>query len=186
MRIIAGKYRSRNIRMAKHPDIRPTKDRVREALFNIIGKFVQAATVLDAFAGSGAFGIEALSRGAKRVVFIDKDRRCIRVIRENLNSLGIKNNAVSIIKMDAMDAFGILERKKEKFDIVLLDPPYYRGMVKKSLIKLDHRDILAFPCIIVAEHHKEDFLPEELNNIILYRTVHYGDVCLTFYKTKKR
>jgi len=186
MRIITGKYRSRIIKMPKCADVRPTKDRVREALFGIIGEFVCGATVLDAFAGSGAFGIEALSRGAEHIAFIDKDKRCIDIIKENLKTLNINRNEVSVIKMDAFKAFDYLEQRKEKFNIVLLDPPYYKSMAKKSLIKLDCHDILTPHCIIIAEHHKNDVLPGELNNIISYRTTCYGDICLTFYKGRNR
>ena len=186
MRIIAGKYRSRIIKMPKGPEIRPTKDRVREALFGIMGEFICGAAVLDAFAGSGAFGIEALSRGAERVVFVDKDKRCAETIRENLETLDIKKDTASILKIDAFKAFDILEQKKEKFNIVLLDPPYYKDMAKKSLIKINDRDILNPPYLIIAEHHKDDILPKELNGITSYRTASYGDVCLTFYKAKRQ
>lgn len=185
MRIIAGEYRSRIIKMPKGPKIRPTKDRIREALFSIIGELISGATVLDAFAGSGAFGIEALSRGAKRAVFIDKDKRCIEIIKENLKTLGVKKDNTLIIRMDAVKAFHVLERSNEKFNIVLFDPPYYKEMAKKSLIKLKCRDILTFSCIIVVEHHKTDSLPKDLDGITSYRTVCYGDVCLTFYKVRK-
>ena len=184
MRIIAGKYRSRIIKMPKGVKIRPTKDRIREALFSIIGEFIYDAIVLDAFAGSGAFGIEALSRGAKRVVFIDEDKRCVATIKENLKTLGIKDGTVSIIRMDTFKAFYVLEHKKEKFNIILLDPPYYKDMAKKSLIKLNHRDILKLPCIIIAEHHKDDTLPKDFNSISSYRTARYGDIWLSFYKAK--
>jgi 16S rRNA (guanine(966)-N(2))-methyltransferase RsmD len=183
MRIIAGKYRSRIIKMPKKPKIRPTKDRVREALFGIIGEFVVGANVLDLFAGSGAFGIEALSRGAKRAIFVDYEESCVRTIKENLRNLNISNISL-IIQMDVFKALSFLEDKNEIFNLVLLDPPYYKEIAKKSLIKLEHRDILKFPCIIIAEHHKEDTLPKDFDNISSYRTACYGDVCLTFYKTR--
>jgi 16S rRNA (guanine966-N2)-methyltransferase len=185
MRVIGGEYRSRIIKMPKGARIRPTKDRVREALFNIIGEQVPGAAVLDAFAGSGAFGIEALSRGAKRAVFIDKDRRCIETIKQNLEALNVKIKNISIINTDAFKAFYTLERKKEKFNIILLDPPYYKDMAKKGLIKLDRHDILSPLCVIIAEHHKNDTLPKELDRITSYRIARYGDIYLSFYKTKK-
>ncbi len=185
MRIIAGRYKSRIIEMPKGVKIRPTKDRIREALFNIIGEQIPGATVLDAFTGSGAFGIEALSRGAGRVVFVDKDRKCVETIRRNLRALDIDIKNISIIRMDVFKAFHTLERKKEKFNIILLDPPYYKDMAKKSLIKLDQRDILTSSCIIVAEHHKNDILPDKLDRITSYRIARYGDIYLSFYKTKK-
>ena len=160
------------------------KDRIREALFNIIGDFACGARVLDAFAGSGAFGIEALSRGAKHVVFVDNNIKCIQTIRENLNGIDAAKEKVSVLKMDAFKAFSLLEHKKEKFDIVLLDPPYYKDMAKKSLIKLDGHDILTELSIIVAEHHKKDILPEKLENISSCRIARYGDILLSFYKVK--
>ena len=184
MRIVAGKYKSRIIKMPKGPKIRPTKDRIREALFNIIGQEIKEAKVLDAFAGSGAFGMEALSRGAEQAVFIDKDRGCVRIIKENLKSLSVEKEKTLVIAMDAFKAFYMLERKKENFDIVLLDPPYYKDMAKKSLIKLDSHAILTPRCIIVAEHYKKDVLPKELNNITSYRTARYGDIYVSFYKKR--
>lgn len=172
--------------MPKGVKIRPTKDRIREALFNIIGESVFGATVLDAFAGSGAFGIEALSRGAKRIIFVDREKKCIKTISDNLRMLKIDaNNNIMIWEMDVFKAFDKLERKKEKFDVILLDPPYYKDMAKKSLIMLDHHDILTPNCIIVAEHYKKDILPHKLRSITSYRTRCYGDIFLTFYKAKE-
>ncbi len=185
MRIIAGKYRSRIIKMPKGTQIRPTKDRIREALFNILGDSICGARVLDAFAGSGAFGIEALSRGAKRVVFVDDNKKCIETIRENLRALAVEKKSVSIVKMDFFKAFSVLEYKKEKFDIILLDPPYYKDMAKKSLIKLDRHAILTGLSIIVAEHHKNDILPGEFEHVSPYRIARYGDILLSFYKAKR-
>ncbi|MEA3305295.1 MAG: 16S rRNA (guanine(966)-N(2))-methyltransferase RsmD [Candidatus Omnitrophota bacterium] len=186
MRIIAGKYRSRIIKMPEGAaGIRPTKDRLREALFNIISGSIPGAAALDAFAGSGAFGIEALSRGAKKIVFIDKEKRCVRTIKDNLKMLDISNGNTAVWKMDAFKAFVMLERKKEKFDVIFLDPPYYKDMAKKSLIILNRHDILKPNCIIIAEHYKKDILPGGLHNITSYRTACYGDIFLTFYKAKR-
>jgi 16S rRNA (guanine(966)-N(2))-methyltransferase RsmD len=182
MRIIAGKYRSRLIEMPRRPLIRPTKDRVREALFNILGRFVIDATVMDAFAGSGAFGLEALSRGAKKVIFVERDMRCLRAIRTNLSNLSIEKSFFEIMKLDVFDALRVLQKKGIIFSLVLLDPPYHKDIAKKCLIKLDSHDILSQPCIIVAEHHKKDEVPEALNKIIRYRKATYGDVQLSFYK----
>ena len=186
MRIIAGKYKSRTIRMPKGAKVRPTKDRIREALFNMITPYIRGAAVLDTFAGSGAFGIEAVSRGAGHVVFVEKDRRCVDTIRKNLETLGVGPDSTSIIKMDAFRAFDMLGRGGEKFDIILLDPPYYSDMAKKSLIKLNRHDILTSRCIIIAEHHKKDALPEDLDVITTYRKASYGDIRLTFYRLKNK
>ncbi|MBN1871699.1 MAG: 16S rRNA (guanine(966)-N(2))-methyltransferase RsmD, partial [Candidatus Omnitrophica bacterium] len=161
MRIISGRYRSRLIQMPKRPLIRPTKDRIREALFNILGTSVIHASVLDAFAGSGAFGLEALSRGADKVVFVDKEAACCATIGKNLEKLEIEKSYYQIMKLDTFEALNLFQRKGIRFSMVLLDPPYYRGIAKKCLIQLDCRDILSQPCIIAVEHYKNDEMPEE-------------------------
>ncbi len=184
MRIIAGKYRSRLIRSPKNADVRPTKDRIREALFNILTEQVIGADVLDLFAGSGAFGIEAISRGAKSAAFVDNKKECAEVIKENLRGLEVENKRVSVFKMDAFKAIDKLGNEGKKFDIIFLDPPYYKTMAKKCLLKLNERDILKTHCVIVAEHHEKDALPAETGNISSYRTARYGDIDLTFYRVK--
>jgi len=184
MRIIAGKYRSRLIKVPKDADVRPTKDRIREALFNIITEYISGAEVLDIFAGSGAFGIEAISRGAESATFIDSEKTCIKTIEDNVKTLGINGGKVNLLRMDAFKAIDKLCNEGKKFDIVLLDPPYYEEIAKKCLIKLGERDILKPHCIIVVEHHKKDILPAESGSITSYRTARYGDIRLTFYKVK--
>ena len=185
MRIIAGKYRSRLIRSPRVEGVRPTKDRIREALFNIITEYIDGANVLDLFAGSGAFGIEAISRGAKSAVFVDDERECIKTIDTNLKELGAEKDKFTILKMDASKAIDKLADNGKKFDIILMDPPYYQDTAKKCLIKLSERDILNPRCIIIAEHHKRDILPQEIGGITSYRTVCYGDIWLTFYRLKE-
>lgn len=184
MRIIAGKYRSRLIRSPKAEGVRPTKDRIREALFNIITEYVGSAEVLDMFAASGAFGIEAISRGAESATFIDNEKACIATIEENLKLLGIEDDKTIVLGMDAFKAVDKLCNNGKKFDIILIDPPYYKDMAKKCLIKLGERDILKPRCIIVVEHHKKDILPTSAGNLTSYRTACYGDIWLTFYKLK--
>jgi len=184
VRIIAGKYRSRIIKMPKTTAIRPTKDRIRESLFGILGESVKGKIVLDLFAGSGAFGMEALSRGAKLAIFVEGHARCISAIKENLTALEIETEAYRVLRADVFRAMAALENKKEKFDLVLLDPPYNKDLAKKCLLVINRHDILYPHCIIVAEHHKDDTLPGEVNNIINYRRVCYGEVCLSFFKLK--
>ncbi|MFH0840222.1 MAG: 16S rRNA (guanine(966)-N(2))-methyltransferase RsmD [Candidatus Omnitrophota bacterium] len=185
MRIIAGKYRSRLIRSPRVEGVRPTKDRIREALFNIIREYIEGRDVLDLFAGSGAFGIEAISRGANKAVFVDSQRECIKAIEGNLNMLEVEKDRFGIIKMDVFKAVDSLIGAGKKFDIILMDPPYYKEMAKKCLIKLSERDILNPRCVIMAEHHKKDILPQEIGGITSYRSACYGDICLTFYKSKE-
>ena len=141
MRIIGGEYRSRQIMMPKGVEIRPTQDKVRQAVFNILGD-VNGKVVLELFAGSGAFGIEALSRGAKSVTFVDNNFSCIQTIKSNLESLDIPHSVYDLIRADAINVLARLGKQEEKFDIVFLDPPYYKGLAKKCLINIDNYDIL--------------------------------------------
>lgn len=170
--------------MPKNAKTRSTKDRIREALFNIITEYINGAEVLDIFAGSGAFGIEAISRGAENAVFVDNGRKCIKTIEKNLKTLEIEDRKFTIIKMDAFKAIDRLGNDGKKFDIVFLDPPYYEDIAKKCLIKLSQHDILKARCIIVVEHHKKDILPDDAGGITSYRTSRYGDIWLSFYKLK--
>ncbi|MFH1406766.1 MAG: 16S rRNA (guanine(966)-N(2))-methyltransferase RsmD [Candidatus Omnitrophota bacterium] len=194
MRVIAGLYKGRILHAPKGVMLRPTLDNVKEALFNIIGEGIQGARVLELFAGSGALGIEALSRGAARVTFVDNNIRCIKAIDENLNTLRInKLNQAKLVRMDAMRAVGFLSTKDEKFDIVILDPPYCKdtaphkgqrpfvGGAKKCLQALADCDILT-PCVLVIiEHYKKDLLPNSAGELSCLRSETYGDTVLSFY-----
>lgn len=177
MRIIAGKYRGRVIKMP--PGIRPMQDKVRKSLFDILKGSIEGVRFLDLFAGSGAVGIEALSRGAKEAVSVEKDLRCIKVIESNLSSLGcpIKN----IIGLDACRAIEKLNQMRRKFDIIFLGPPYYQGMAKKTLQTLSDYDILTPKGLLVIQHFKKDDLPDRLGVFNLFRQEQYGDTLLTFY-----
>ena len=128
MRIIAGKYRHRMLDFPKdNPDLRPTKDMAKEALFSIIGARIKDARFLDLYAGVGSIGLEAVSRGARAAVFVDRD---VRYIRANTQKLGCTN--IRIYRNDAQRALSILQKKKEVFDIIFLDPPYRDGLFAVS------------------------------------------------------
>lgn len=185
MRIVAGKYKSRTIMMPKCRNARPTKDRIREAVFNILRTRVTAARVLDLFAGSGAFGLEALSRGASRAVFVEQNALCIGAIRDNIRSLGIAADEVGLIKADVFDALGRMERRGETFDIIFADPPYHKGLAKKCLINLDGCAILCQNCLAVVEHHRDDEMPESLARLERLRVARYSDIRVSFYGLRK-
>jgi len=180
MRIIAGTYRGRKIDFPKTPDIRPTQDRIREALFNVIAPDIEGRKVLDLFAGSGSLGIEALSRGAKKVTFVDNNLKCIKIIKKNLEGIGITAEA-EVYKQDAFKAIERLSASGASFDIVFIDPPYYKDLAKKALIKLTHYVILSHNNIIVVEHYKKDALPEDLKGMALKKQKRFGDIFLSFY-----
>ena len=183
MRIIAGIYKSRLINSPNGVELRPTSDRVKESLFGILGASVIDKNVLDLFSGTGNLGIEALSRGVKSCVFVDNNPRCVAAIKKNLESLKITESAEVILK----DALRYIKKAKEEgivFDLIFLDPPYYKDMIKKFLILLNDYNIITTLGIITAEHHKRDELPQpqELKNLKLYREEKYGGTFLSFFK----
>jgi len=184
MRIIGGEFRSRLIAMPKGAWIRPTQDRVREAVFNILGD-VGGKNVLDLFAGSGAFGIEAISRGANHAVFVDNNSKCADTVRENLEALNINEYSYDIIRGNVFTALPRLEKEGEKFDVVFLDPPYYKELAKKCLICLDCYDILTPHAVIVAEHFKKDALDAELEALEPEKEKVYGDTVISIFKKIK-
>lgn len=181
MRIIGGEYRSRLIAMPKGVVIRPTQDRVREAVFNMLGD-VTDKVVLDLFAGSGAFGMEAISRGAARAVFVDNNSRCTDTIRANLESLGIEEYRYDIIRAHALSAFPRLVKEDERFDLVFVDPPYYKDMARKSLINIDSYDILTQIGVVIVEHFKKDSLLAPLETLFQEKERLYGDTAITIYR----
>lgn len=182
MRIVGGIYKSRQVNMPKGVDMRPTQDKVREAIFNILGD-VSEKTVLELFAGSGAFGIEAISRGAKSATFVDNNFRCIQTIRSNLEMLDVDRSKYNIIKADALMAPSRLAADGKKFDIVFLDPPYYKDIAKKCLIKIDYYDILSPVALVLAEHFKKDALDAQLKGLLFVDERRYGDTLITIFKS---
>ena len=153
MRIIAGKFKGRSLITMKDQSIRPTTDRVKESIFNLIQGYVEDAKVLDLFAGSGALGIEALSRGAESVTFADRSNDSIETVNTNLKKVSGKFN---IIRKDFLSTIDYLSARKEKFDIIFLDPPYKQGLDKAAIDKIDEAGILAEDGIIVVERARDD------------------------------
>lgn len=184
MRIVGGIYKSRHIKVPKGVDVRPTSDRTKEALFSILGGFIKDKCALDLFSGSGNLGLEAISRGAKEVTFVDKSPRCVRAIRENIRLLGIIEDRYNVILKDALSFIKETHLSGIRYDLVLLDPPYYHALVKKTLNLLDNHIIITSSGLIVAEHYKKDQLPNTLRNIVLYRQCKYGQTILSFFKQK--
>ena len=181
MRIIGGEYRSRLISMPKGVEIRPTQDRVRESVFNLLGD-VSGRSCLDLFAGSGAYGIEAMSRGAAYVTFVENNFKCSQTIRENLESLDINESQYNIIKTNALSVMPRLAKEDIKYDLVFMDPPYYKDMARKCLINIDSYDILSHIALIVVEHFKRDKLTLDLNTLILHKERQYSDTIISIFK----
>ena len=188
MRITGGRHAGRTLAIPKGPRIRPTQDQVRQALFNILGERVKGARLLDLFAGTGALGIEGLSRGASHVTFVDRSGFCIQAIEMNLKNLaGGKTpwELYTLLKTDALSALLKLATKKQQFDLVLLDPPYSRDLARKTLSALCRYAIVSGTGWVVADHDKRDPLPPDFKGparrIALQRIETYGDTAIAFY-----
>ena len=171
--------------MPRGVDIRPTQDKVREAVFSILAN-IEGAKVLDLFSGSGASGIEAISRGSRHVTFVDNNQKCVDAIRSNLESLKIDESIYIIIKANGLSIFPRLEKAGERFDLIFLDPPYYRDMAKKCLINLDSCDILTQAGFVVAEHFRKDNLIFDMKMLVLEKERRYGDTVISIFRKRKK
>ena len=182
MRIIAGKYRSRTLRSLKGQMLRPTSDRLRETLFNILGPTVSGATFVDLYAGTGAVGIEAISRGAHRSIFVEQHAPAVALIRRNLESLGIDSDA-EIVRMDVSRAMEHLESRHVHAQFIFLDPPYAADdEYKRALEALGESSLVAPDGRVIVEHLKKRELPELVGELELARVVEQGDAALSFYR----
>lgn len=180
MRVITGKARGVQLKTPDGMQTRPTTDRVKEALFSIIHFEIPGARVLDLFGGTGQLGIEALSRGAKNAVFVDAGEPACRLIRENLKRTRFEQEG-RVVRSDYME---YLNRTKEQFDIIFLDPPYAEVFLENALNRITEIDILQSGGIIVAERPLGKELPWEFEGFERLRDYKYGKTLLTVYRKR--
>jgi 16S rRNA (guanine(966)-N(2))-methyltransferase RsmD len=179
MRIIAGKFKSRRLKAAPPPGIRPTSDKLRETVFNILGAQVMGSSFLDACAGMGAIGIEAISRGAAHVCFVEQSRKACRMIRENLLSLDIESG-FKVVEMDVLRALVLLDLQ---VDIAYVDPPYEREDLYLAILERFGGSILLNSGgVLILEHSKRNDLPESAGSLRKIRSLVQGDAGLAFYR----
>jgi len=178
--VVGGAVRGRKLRVPPGRDVRPTQDRVREALFSILGDTVEGSIVLDAFAGSGALGIEALSRGAERAVFCDEKRECIHAIQENLKKCELDGRAVVLRTRLPEGLASVREAVPEPCDLVFLDPPYGAEEKERILEGLNRFALLKERARIVFEHAKRDAFSCVPAGFVVEGERRYGDTLLTF------
>lgn len=177
MRITTGKYKGRKVAAPK--GIRPTQDKTRKALFDIL-QGMQGVSFLELYAGSGAVGLEAASRGAREVALVEYNRDCLKVISNNIDFM--EERACRVYPLQADKAIKMFYQQGKEFDIIFLDPPYHKDLGKKTLQTLSNCDILAENGFIIVQHFKKDSLPDALGDLTLFRQSHYGDTLLSFYK----
>jgi len=185
MRIVAGTLRSRQLKSLKGLALRPTSDRLRETLFNILGARVEGSRFLDLFAGSGAIGIEAISRGAASAVFVESHSAAVRLIRANLASLRIESGA-RVVLAEVAAAIRTLEKLPDTaFDFIFLDPPYAEEKQYEGTLRALEKSLLAGEStIVIAEHRKTFELPASLGALERVRILHQGDAALSFYRKR--
>ncbi|MCR3922940.1 MAG: 16S rRNA (guanine(966)-N(2))-methyltransferase RsmD [Firmicutes bacterium] len=179
VRIIGGSARGRQLKTRKGTQTRPTADRIKESLFNIINERLEGASFLDLFAGNGGVGLEALSRGAQRCIFIEKSNQCVKIIKDNLALCGLEANG-EVLQRDVLAAVGHLQTNLDKFDIIFLDPPYHSPALMPVVTRIASAALLATEGVMIVEHHFRDnawWQPEQWQ---LAREKKYGDTVMTF------
>ena len=178
MRVITGSARGRRLKELEGSETRPTTDRVKEGMFSALQFEIEGRKVLDLFAGTGQLGIECLSRGAAYAVFVDRRPDAVKLIRENLKLTGLQDRA----RVEAGDSLAFLDALREKFDIVLLDPPYAAGLLEPVIARLRAFDILRPHGIIVAEHPVDQVLPAAEPPYKTGRVYRYGRIGVTLIR----
>ena len=187
MRIIAGKFRGRNLKSPPSLEVRPTSDRLRETLFNVIAPRIAGVRFLDLCAGSGAVGIEAISRGAAHVTFVDSSRAMCVLIKANLELCRVERGESEVIQSEALDYLRRFVSKQpdsgKPWDIAFFDPPYatdYSSIL--DIFGTRSSSLLTAKGLVIVEHHHKNNLPEETGGLVRYRVLKQGDSALSFYE----
>lgn len=184
MRVVAGEYGGRRLKAVPGMKTRPTTDKVKEAMFNIIGPYLDGGQVLDLFAGSGGLSIEAVSRGADHATLVDRQYQAIKTIHENL-SVTKEEDKFTVLKGDAYKMLNKLAKQEQGFDYVFLDPPYKKQQILELMEQLKQLGLLNADALIICETDQVADLPEELADFELIKKADYGITELTFYRYKE-
>lgn len=181
LRVIAGHLKGRRFKAVPGKDTRPTADKVKESVFQMIGPFFAGGNCLDLFAGSGSLGFEAISRGMDYVVLIDKNRQAIQTIETNIETLNI-DNQTEVSKKDATRVLRILENNHACFDLILLDPPYQYIDYSKTIEQIMKHNLLSQEGLIVCEHDHTVEINDVHKNLEMIKQVNYGTTSITIYR----
>ena len=179
LRIIGGTLKGKKLYSVRNTSIRPTADKLRESIFNILSQRVMNAVVIDLFAGTGALGIEALSRGAESVLFVDNANGALFVLRKNIDSCMLDQKA-NIIKWNIRQNLNCIKSKKQHFDLIFLDPPYDKNLIKPTLVNLEKSHSLKNGACIVVEHSLFEPIPTDLFAFDLFDQRKYGKTLVSF------
>jgi 16S rRNA (guanine966-N2)-methyltransferase len=180
-RVIGGQGRGRRLKSPPGTQTRPTGARVKQALFDILALQVPGGSFLDLFAGGGGIGLEALSRGASRVVLVDRSAGAVQAIRANVAAMANLGGDVQVFRQEVLYAVAGLASAGQRFDVVFLDPPYESDLYERLLDQAGHQ-LLAEGGVVVAEHFHKRALPERIGHLVCTRSVRIGDHRLSFYR----
>lgn len=183
MRVVSGSCKGHPLKAVPGSTTRPTTDKVKEAIFNIIGPYFNGGLVLDLFGGSGGLGIEALSRGMDKAIFVDRDSKAVQVIRQNVESCRLVDR-VEIYRNDAERALKALVKRELSFDVILLDPPYKDQKVVSLIDIIDQQGLLSKKGLVMVEHANEVKLPEKISSLIRKKHENYGITAISIYESE--
>lgn len=184
MRIITGKARGLKLVVPKNMEVRPTADRVKESLFNIIGTKIIGARVLDLFAGTGNLGLESWSRGASNVIFVDESKESLRLVQSNIAKCRAQAETQTV-KGNAINVLENLYNKGLRFEFIFCDPPYSKGLVQKVMVQLERFPVLENGGYLIVEHAKDDDIQVLTSCYELLRQESYGETVLSFIRFAK-
>lgn len=180
MRIISGEHKGRRLTGGKRAKIRPTSDRVKESIFNVLREEVVGRRILDLFAGAGSMGMEALSRGAESATFVDASFQSINILKKNLKNLNLENKS-KVLRADGLKA---LRKFEQSFHIIFADPPYLKGFAQKVIHSTAQSDVLESNGILVLEHHKKETISSPEEKLPLLKQKKFGDTVISFLVKK--
>ncbi len=184
MRVVSGTRKGKILKAVPGSSTRPTTDKVKEAIFNMIGPYFDGGLGLDLFAGSGGLGIEALSRGAEKVIFVDKDGKAIQTIHENISNCGFEENA-EVYRNDSDRALKAIKKRELSFELIFLDPPYKKQQLVKLLEIIDKENLLATKGKIICEHGTDIHLPDSVGHLNVQKREKYGIIAVTIYEIER-
>ncbi|QPC46233.1 16S rRNA (guanine(966)-N(2))-methyltransferase RsmD [Mangrovibacillus cuniculi] len=183
MRVISGDWKGLRLKAVPGSSTRPTTDKVKESIFNMIGPYFEGGIGLDLFAGSGGLGLEALSRGFEKMIFVDRDTYAFQTIKDNVKTCKAED-LVELYKIDAERALKAIVKREVTFDGIFLDPPYKKQQLISLLEKIDHHTLVNESGFVMCEHHSDVELPQQVGNLVCIRKETYGIISISIYRNR--
>ncbi|MET3194340.1 16S rRNA (guanine(966)-N(2))-methyltransferase RsmD [Bacillus sp. OAE603] len=180
MRVVSGKCKGLSLKAVQGTSTRPTTDKVKEAMFNIIGPYFEGGTVLDLFGGSGGLSIEALSRGMDKAIIVDREMKAIKTIKDNLETCKL-SSAAEVYRNDAERAVKAIIKREMQFDLIILDPPYKKQQIVSLIETFDEKELLSNDGTILVEHATDVELPENIGHFVRTKAEKYGICGVSVY-----